>query len=41
MLGGNKASSNRTVKAENLFVLLCSLLNIRLSVLVQKGHDEE
>eukprot|EP00347_Sterkiella_histriomuscorum_P022514 403338202 len=40
MLGGNKVSNrDRTIKAENLFVILCALLNIRLSVLVQR-HEE-
>lgn len=41
MLGGNKATRDKTIKAENLFVILCALLNIRLPLLVQKHEEQE
>ncbi|CDW75339.1 UNKNOWN [Stylonychia lemnae] len=39
ILGGVK-SKDRTIKAENLFIFLAALLNIRLAVMIQR-HDEE
>lgn len=39
ILGGLK-SRERTIKAENLFIFLAALLNIRLAVMIQR-HDEE
>ena len=40
MLGGVK-SKDRTIKAENLFIIMCALMNIKLQVLVQKHVEEE